>query len=388
MIIRPPKPKKIDDAFTVRALKDKCLTREGWCYRLEWYIDGKMRTKALGRHPEPAEAVAKAIEALGTGDVPARDLAGRDRTAPRTMDQLFRLAKAASETDPSLKPTTRRAYAAAYAHLEGFFGPIPVKRLRFADLEEYRGLRLRESAAPATLRLEFSVLSRTWRWGRRRGMTPMVDLPTPAMPSPQERPRVVPSPAEIQQVLAWTRAEVDAGRCREWVYVALVLFWATGARCDELAALDWSALDLSAGTIRLTGQHGGKTGARILSVKAAPSEHTPEWWAAVRAWRAAQSPPSEHVLSVSYATVRVQLNGRHLPAACAALGIAPFTLHAIRHAAVTAFLEASPTPADIRAQFGHSFKVANAIYAHPTAGRQATLARKAGLGRLTAPQAP
>ena len=364
-------PRPISPVPGVRCFPEAAsgLTPEGFRWIVRWNVAGRRHKRILGRCIDAQEASDRAKRLLQTGvlgftvEKPTHKL-----LAPRMRDVLT-AGEADLEDDRGVTASTKRAYRYALRHLRFGLDDVLLDRLSRGTLRDYVDARTKAGGSSSTLLVELALLHRCWR-AYHGGSPP----PLPAVSVRHEAARDVacPEPAEVRAVLAW----VLANETRPWCYMALVLCWGTGARSEEVAHLTWSAVDLEKGRLSLSGKYGGKTGGRSLAINPASP-----WWQVLRAWKQASIGTS--VLGVAPRTMQSKLTDEVLPAACAALGIQRFTLHSIRHAAVTAFCTANhANAAEIKARFGHSIKTAMDRYVKPSATDLAMKADLAGLGTL------
>lgn len=179
----------------------------------------------------------------------------------------------------SVEDNTYRSNAAVVGHLLSYFGDDAiVERITTGDLQGMFDAMLDDGYAPSTLNTEKYILSAFFKWA---GVEPNpvrgVELPDVAR----------------DEVVAWIDDEIEAlRRAADLVdrarhpeppsaRLALELALATGARQQELFALQWEDLDAEEKTVRIRRQltrHGGRTkplkGKEIRTALVLPS-----WWA-------------------------------------------------------------------------------------------------------------
>jgi len=154
-----------------------------------------------------------------------------------------------------------------------------------------------------------------------------------------------------------------------WPRLAVVLMMGTGARIREIANLRWKDIDLESGTIRI---RESKTRPRTLPV-------AEDVVAELR--RHGPGAAEAGIYGVLPDTVMGQMRSRYLPWACEAAGVERFTAHALRRAAVGAFLRAGMDVGTAAMFFGHSPRVMLEHYRRATADDLRDALAKSGLGR-------
>ena len=364
-------PRAISPVPGVRCSPDAAsgLTPEGFCWTVHWKAGGKRREHTLGRCSDAQDASGRAKRLLKTGALGfTTENPTRNPLVPRMRD-VFTAGEVDLAADRGVTASTKRAYGYALRHLRLGLDDLEIGRLARDTLRAYLDERTKAGGSSSTLLVELALLHRCWR--AYHGATPPV-LPVVSVRHEAARDVACPDPAQVRAVLAW----VLENETRKWCYVALVLCWGTGARSEEVAHLTWSAVDLKKGSLKLSGKHGGKTGGRSLTTNPASP-----WWQVLQAWK--QTSTGASVLGVVPRTMQSKLTDEVLPTACEALGIPRFTLHSIRHSAVTAFCSTNhANAAEIKARFGHSIKTAMERYVKPSPADLATKADLAGLGAL------
>lgn len=403
----PRKPKRPDPIrlgdrprYTVRPMDEH--PEEGWRWRLEWYTpvaaddgtrESKLRTLPLGRFKEPAEAQAAALVEIANGKAGG----GAPKVRPgqiRTLDTLLRAFLAYVKTEPEYAASTKKTYAAHVARLCGRIGDIPVDPVpAWGALDRYRVGCLADGYKPVTVRQDLVILQAAWTYGMDRQYV-HGDLPRVAVDVPSADPYTPPK-ADILRLLArlelWARegyARKNDGRRRRvaaWVPLAARLYWATGARRTELAALEVGDVRVELGRdpedgpyaeLRL-GRHEGarKTGGRTVPIADYDTA------AAIAAWlreRGAVT-PSDGFWGRAVRSIEDLHEWMHR--ACDAEGLPHFTTQSVRRAVTDALFEAGADP-KVEAQIlGHSDATALRYYRKPRASSLQAAVLRAGLGR-------
>ncbi len=119
-----------------------------------------------------------------------------------------------------------------------------------ADVRAFAAAEHRRGLNPRSIQRRLSALRRLFRYLRREQQ--LKDDPSRGVRAPRQR-RKLPRPLDIDQVLALLAIPEDeelATRDR----AMLELFYASGLRVSELAALGWDRLDMSEGLVRVLGK--------------------------------------------------------------------------------------------------------------------------------------
>jgi len=205
-------------------------------------------------------------------------------------------------------------------------------------------LELRERGlAPGTIQLQLAAgraLYKALRWAGATDAAPFADVKSPHDPTPPEEKRHAYSDADIAALL-----EVADAQDR-----ALILLGAHGGlRVSEALALEWAAVNLQAGTLRVTAGKGGK--ARTIALSGALR-------AALAAWKA-ESQGSGHVLPYRTATRARQ----RLQAVCRAAGVTYLGVHSLRHTCGTRLAAIAGDLRVAARHLGHSSTTTTQTYA-------------------------
>lgn len=148
------------------------------------------------------------------------------------------------QTTESLAANTRKGYKAHYDRAVAHFGDIPVQDIRPVDINRFVSDFVKEkNAADKTARTQLSVVSMILRHAVACGdieSNPARDLQVPKhLP---RRSREMPSEADIRAVKRSVNLPFGL-----FAYMALY----TGARRNELLALEWDDIDLDERTISI-----------------------------------------------------------------------------------------------------------------------------------------
>lgn len=235
----------------------------------------------------------------------------------RNTAQLWELTEAYITLSASrpVSPYTLRNYRHAILRLlEVWQGENLLRPTRHAAASLMLELRER-GLAPGTIQLHLAsarALYKALRWAGATDAAPFADVKSPHDPTPPEEKRSAYSDADITALLETAGAQDRA----------LILLGAHGGlRVSEALALEWSAVNLTAGTLRVNAGKGGK--ARTIALSQALS-------AALEAWRA-ESRVEGCVLPYRTATRARQ----RLRAVCYAAGVTYLGAHSLRHSCGT-----------------------------------------------------
>lgn len=307
-----------------------------------------------------AEREVVALLHSGQGALPAP---APDGEAIKTVADLLEHWYATQEQRSDLRPASVRIYRYAARHIVGSsIARRPVRRLRRADLERYRDLRLSQGAATLTVSKELRVLRAAWSWFLDLTGRPNLTLPKVTLKVTRARPRVTPTRPQILAVLA----ELDG-----WARTAMVLLYATGARPGEIRDLRWGALDLRARTVSLD----GKTGPRTVPLSADAVRE-------VAQVRPQGVGPEAPVLSCTRSTFDSAFGPHVLRKACADAGVPRFTPYGLRRAAVDTMARAGVDIGTAAAITGHSPEVMLRHYRGVTEDDKRRAAEVACLGEI------
>jgi integrase/recombinase XerC len=263
---------------------------------------------------------------------------------------------------------TRRAYArdlerfAAFVEGQGHagFAEVPADSVRrFVAAERRRGLSARSLART------LAAVRTLYRWLLREravGHDPAAELASPRSKRP------LPSSLEVEEAERLMAVPGDDARARR-DRALLELFYASGVRLGELAALDVTDLDLDDRSARVTGKGGH---GRIVPIGTAAAR-------ALRAWlgaRADWAQPGEPALFITARGQRlsrraIQQRVRHW---AQRLGLDQHVHpHMLRHAFATHLLESSGDLRAVQELLGHADIATTQVYTHLDFGRLAAV---------------
>jgi integrase len=230
-------------------------------------------------------------------------------------------------------------------HLASELGAVSLDRIDRGTLERYRESRLRLGFASGTVQQDFKALHAAWRWGREMGLCPDKNLPHVYVKVVGVREKNTPSRDEVVRVIQ---------EIKGWPHLAVLLLFATGARIGEVATLRWCDVDPKRLLVRVR----GKTGYREIPIG-------PQVLEAIQA-EAAPGGPEDGLFGVSSKYIRAHLSAKYIRPACERAGVRRFTPHALRRAAVDAFMRAGVDIGTAAAITGHSPQVMLKYYRQAT----------------------
>ena len=280
-----------------------------------------------------------------------------------------------------LQPRTKAFYASLVRLHFASLADRQVRKLTPADGANFQRFLLDYDVGPVTVRHCFKLARSALNEAVREGIIPA--NPFALLRAPKGRPADVKVPGRGHMKAIDTAAEGRVG-------LLLRLALASGARRNELLALTWQHVDLTAGTIAIDGaleQLAGKirvkptktragrrtivlppamvaevrtariaaaevalgAGRKVATVPVLPAADGVSWWSPMAATQAARR-------ALDYAGV-------------------PGSLHGLRHAHATALLQARINPKAVQARMGHgSISTTLATYAHAMPGDDAAAA--------------
>lgn len=271
----------------------------------------------------------------------AATLAARERDTA----QLWELTEAYITLSASrpVSPYTLRNYRQNIARLiRAWQGENLLRPSRHAAAKLMLELRER-GLAPGTIQLQLAsgrALYKALRWAGATDAAPFADVKSPHDPTPPEEKRAAYSEADITAMLE----EADAQDR------ALILLGAHGGlRVSEALALEWEAVNLQAGTLKVATGKGGK--ARTITLSSGLR-------AALEAWRA-ESGSEGRVLPYRTATRARQ----RLQAVCHAAGVTYLGAHSLRHSCGTRLAAISGDLRVAARHLGHASTTTTQTYA-------------------------
>jgi integrase len=315
-----------------------------------WYWRARRGTKGdeeyLGQGWFAPDEVPLWLAGLLTSAGPRRSRSTIIRTVEDLVD-AYTWSRRQDVATGELSARTQVAYRVTAIRLVGDeAGPgrspladVRVDRLDRATVQAWQvwalGRYASSSVAKATKYLRLA-----WRWGRRLGHVPHIDLDTPVVRVTRQAPDLHPTRAQLDAVIG--------ALAEPWKHDALELLWETGCRVGELAMLtaeDWDGEQL---------QLDGKTGARQVPVSPAA--------AAILDRLVDGRGPEDRIWEVKNLPV---LLARSVRRAQEQLEQPRWLVHGLRKAWVDRFLGAGGNPSLLPWLLGHSPSIALEVYHTP-----------------------
>lgn len=275
-------------------------------------MSNEQRTPRLELQRYEGTRAARALNWANLSDEELRRAAAL-AASQRDTTQLWELTEAYITLSASrpVSPYTLRNYRQNIARLiRAWQGENLLRPSRHAAAKLMLELRER-NLAPGTIQLQLAsarALYKALRWAGATDAAPFADVRSPHDPTPPEEKRAAYSESDISAML-------DAA---DTLDRALILLGAHGGlRVSEALALEWAAVNLQAGTLRVRAGKGGK--ARTITLSSALRS-------ALEAWRA-ENDAEGHVLPYRTATRARQ----RLQAVCRAAGVTYLGAHSLRH---------------------------------------------------------
>ena len=253
-------------------------------------------------------------------------------------------------------------------HIEPFLGPQRLADLSAAGIEDFRNQLHREGRSPAMVRKIVISLGGIFAHAMSAGLAAR----NPVREATQygkrrqrlaarhtarlEVGRDIPSKDELRLILSHA-----SGRWRALIVTAIF----TGLRASELRGLAWDDVDLDRVTLRVRqradkwnqiGSLKSATSAREVSLAPMVVNALKEWQLACPKGPRGLVFPDDDGNVVSLTVIRWQALGKTLVAAglCASQAHPKYSMHNLRHAAASLFIEQGFSPKKVQVLMGHS----------------------------------
>lgn len=281
----------------------------------------------------------------------------KDRLAEGFLEQL--------EVERNASPMTLRNYRHA---LEDFRALVPApgwKELRVADFRRYLFERMKGGLAKPTLRLRFAALRTFYRYLVERHGLADNPLKQVRLPKLDKKLPVVLSPKQVVALLEAPMALPKSDKAPKWMpqrdAAILELFYSSGLRLAEMAALDVRSVDEISESVRVLGK-GRKE--RVVPV-GGPA------LVAIQKYR--------HEAGVQAGPLFLNKQRKRLGARSIWLALKRYLAHAgipsnisphkLRHSFATHLLDAGADLRSVQALLGHASLSTTQIYTHVTVER-------------------
>ncbi|MBR7180197.1 MAG: tyrosine recombinase [Kiritimatiellae bacterium] len=233
----------------------------------------------------------------------------------------------------------------------------------------------KSGAAPSSIRRRLASLRAFYRYLIREGLSktdPFNALRGPRLP--KKLPRTL-SASEIEAFLAAPAAEYEKGRVKRGEFLrdrALFEFlYSTGCRISEALSVRWGDIDISKGSLVVS----GKGSKERLVILGAPAR------AALEALRAETGAGGEDAVFPDFKTggaMPARLAERRMKKYLAAAGLpADLSPHKLRHSFATHLLDAGADLRSVQEMLGHSSLSTTQIYTHVSIERLKNVVAKA-----------
>jgi integrase len=159
-------------------------------------------------------------------------------------------------TSTKIRESTATTYRGNAIHLRRLLGGLRTSRIQPEQVEKYIETRIKEGAAPKTVRNECAALKQVFKFARRRKLLigdPFLDVELPSAGDPQIVVLRDDELTALGRVIRKFIADAVPGSIDEYWWNLLfdlnVLLLATGLRLSEAIGLNWEYVDLDKGTI-------------------------------------------------------------------------------------------------------------------------------------------
>jgi integrase len=223
------------------------------------------------------------------------------------------------------------------------------------ELHQYRHTRLQEGKKESSIQQHMRIFSAAWRRTDAK-IYHVPDLSLPKFPVQKQRTEYL-SAADEERLLTYllnrTPHAAGTGEWQHEIRDVIVLLLDTGARYNEIAKLEWKAVDLVRKTIELWR---GKT-------KSASYVYITDRVHQILQRRAKSKRHEQWVFTNWDRTGHRTDNTTYLNRTMRAAGI-PYSVHTLRHTFATKMLKAGMTLNDVRVLLGHSSIQTTLRYGH------------------------
>lgn len=291
----------------------------------------------------------------------------RERDGIRTVKDLMEVwvghqqerasaGRIAAETERVYELTGRRICQEPIAKCS-------LTELKPGRLERYVNHRLAAGAAPASIRLELTLIKAAWDWGRQLEIVPQRLLRKPDMKVPKKE-RFTPTREE------WNRVLEHLGG---WARDLLATQGLLGCRIGALVKLRHQDVDLARGTVTLRNK------GKVRTIPLPPEAKV----ILSRLSRADAAPESRVFNGAMASTMRATVGKVHLAPACNAAGVPYFTPHGLRRMVERELALAGVPIQTFAAILGHSPQVALSAYSAVREEDMSAAFNRAGIGEST-----
>ncbi|HEM4161362.1 TPA: site-specific integrase [Streptococcus suis] len=321
----------------------------------------KVKTKVTGRTKTEVKQKAQqekiAFQQDGFTRFQATSIASYQELAELWLDNYKLTVK------PQSFEVTKRQL---YNHVIPYFGNMKLEKIKPTTAQAFvNGL------APnlVNFKVIHSINSRILQYGVLLQVLPFNPARDVILPKKQKKGREAVRFIEsehLKQFLGYAEELASRNHAKYYQYVIFKLLLATGCRIGELSALEWSDIDLEAGTISISktysmelhiiGTTKTKAGTRIISIDKKTALLLKQYRNRQRLMFlevGACAPSVVFATTVREYLPRISLQ-EIINRRCKALGIPRFTCHAFRHTHASLLLNAGISYKELQYRLGHS----------------------------------
>ena len=271
--------------------------------------------------------------------------------------------------ESGLSENTLNAYRADLAAFEGWLGKkkLPLDAVTRAELLGYLAANVRQGLSPRSSARRLSTLRRFYRYLLREGLIgedPTADVRSPSLGRPL--PKSI-TEASVEKLLAAPPETTLGVRDR----AMLETMYASGLRVSELVALALNELDLTTGSVRVTGK-GGKE--RIVPLGDEATSRLGDYLKGARPSLLGEQKSGAVFLTRRGQPMTRQAFWQLIKRYSAAAGIdSSLSPHSLRHAFATHLLNHGANLRSVQMLLGHADLSTTQIYTHVAKARLQTL---------------
>lgn len=318
----------------------------GGMYRIQFRLNNKTYVKSA---KTTDKRVAERMEAEWRAEVHGQQYLGEREEI--TVRQILE-----NHLRASLAATTLKS-ARTFMNVFARYVNIDVNASDFdqRELHRFREARLKEGNKDSSIREHMLILSSAWR----RVNSKIYDVPELSLPrfTMQKQKTEYLSEADEERLLSYllnrTPHASGTGDWQREIHDVVVMLLDTGARYNEIARLEWKAVDLTRKTIELWR---GKT-------KTASFIYMTDRVHRILQRRALNKMHEQWVFTNWERTSHRTDNTTYLNQIIKGAGV-PYTVHTLRHTFATKMLKAGMTLNDVRVLLGHSSIQTTLRYGH------------------------
>lgn len=308
---------------------------------IDYYVSGRRRTEAVSPRRKDAE------DAYAKKRVDIREGRYWDKVADITWESAKKNFCAWMLTN--VMPNTKRMYDNSLLILDPHFRGMTLNQIRPADVERFKGKRLKEGVKAATVNRDLATIKRLYSLAEDNG-----DIEVNRM---RKVKLLKEGDGRIRVLTAEERGKLMENAKVPWLRMAILVALNTGMRKETIVTLRWPEIDFRGDFILKPGAKGGKT-ARIPLAPSLKAE--------LASWKNGQAVMSQWVFSspddpAKHVHVRSHTTW---DAALENAGIKDFRFHDLRHCFATDFLRATGDLNALRDILGHADLKMVLRYAH------------------------